>query len=94
MEAGVETSFIAAKIHNAFATAIAQACLVANAAYGISTVALGGGVFMNRYLTERAVALLQTAGFTVALSQELPPNDGAVSFGQAVVAQARFATQD
>lgn len=94
MEAGVETSLIAAKIHNAFATAIAQACLVANAAYGISTVALGGGVFMNRYLTERSVALLETAGFTVALPQELPPNDGAVSFGQAVVAQARFATQD
>lgn len=94
MEAGVETPFMAAKVHNAVATAIAQACLVANAAYGISTVALGGGVFMNRYLTERTVALLQTAGFTVALSQELPPNDGAVSFGQAVVAQARFATQD
>ena len=94
MEAGVEASFIAAKIHNAFATAIVQACLVANAAYGISTAALGGGVFMNRYLTERTVALLQAAGFTVALPQELPPNDGAVSFGQAVVAQARFTTQD
>ena len=71
-----------------------QTCLVANAAYGISTVALGGGVFMNRYLTERVAALLAANGFTVALGKELPPNDGAVSYGQAVVAASRMAAED
>lgn len=91
MAAGVPVPVIAAKIHNAFALAIVQACMVANAAYGIATVALGGGVFMNRYLAERAVAMLEQAGFTVALGNELPPNDGAVSYGQAVVAAARLA---
>lgn len=91
MEAGVDTAVMAAKIHNAFANAVVQACLAANAAYGISVAALAGGVFMNRYLVERATNLLERAGFTVALSRELPPNDGAVSYGQAVVAAARLA---
>ena len=71
-----------------------QACLVANAAYGISTVALSGGVFMNRYLLEHTLAVLEAAGFTVALNKELPCNDGGVSFGQAVIAAARHAEAD
>ena len=58
--------------------------------YDINTVALSGGVFMNRYLVEHSVALLQHAGFTVALNRDLPPNDGCVSFGQATIAQARL----
>ncbi|MBS6940073.1 MAG: carbamoyltransferase HypF [Slackia piriformis] len=94
MATGVETGVMAAKVHNAFVGAIAQTCLVANAAYGIATVALGGGVFMNRRIVEGAAAALESAGFTVALSKELPPNDGAVSYGQAVVAAARIAAED
>ena len=94
MAAGVSTPAIARKFHDAMVEAIAQACLVANAAYGISTVALAGGVFMNRYLLEHALATLQAAGFTVALNQELPCNDGGVSFGQAVIAAARQAAAD
>ena len=94
LQAGVAPGVIAAKAHNAFAQAIVQTCLVANAAYGISTVALGGGVFMNRYLTERVAAMLAANGFTVALGKELPPNDGAVSYGQAVVAASRMAAED
>lgn len=89
MAAGVATCVIARKIHDALVQAIVQTCLVANAAYGISTVALAGGVFMNRYLTEHAAAALEQAGFTVALNIELPPNDGGISYGQAAVAAAR-----
>ena len=94
MAAGVATSAIARKFHDAMVEAIMQACLVANAAYGISTVALSGGVFMNRYLLEHTLAALETAGFTVALNKELPCNDGGVSFGQAVIAAARHAGAD
>lgn len=89
MQAGVPVATIAAKVHNAMIAAIVQSCLVANAAYGISIVALAGGVFMNRLITEGAIAALEGAGFTVALGKELPPNDGAISYGQAAVAAAR-----
>lgn len=89
MQADVPVTIMAAKAHNAMIAAIVQSCLVANAAYGISIVALAGGVFMNRFITEGAIAALEGAGFTVALGKELPPNDGAISYGQAAVAAAR-----
>ena len=59
------------------------------ALYDIDTVALSGGVFMNRFLAEESLARLGAAGFTVAVNGNLPPNDGCISFGQAVVACAR-----
>ena len=55
------------------------------ATYGIDTIALGGGVFMNRYLMERTLAQLQERGFTIALNRDLPPNDASISYGQAVL---------
>lgn len=91
MESGVPVPVIARRFHDAFVQAIVQMAQLTNALYGIATVALGGGVFMNRYLTEHALAALQAAGFTVALSRELPPNDGAISYGQAAVCAARLA---
>ena len=44
---------------------------------------------VNRYLVEHALADLAAAGFTVAINRDLPPNDGCISLGQAVVASAR-----
>ena len=41
---------------------------------------------MNRFLVEYLVEYLNNAGLTVALNANLPPNDGCISFGQAVVA--------
>jgi hydrogenase maturation protein HypF len=49
-----------------------------------NAVGLTGGVFQNRLLTERAAALLESAGFEVFLHDRVPPNDGGLSFGQAV----------
>lgn len=43
---------------------------------------------MNRYLVENACQKLGAMGFTVALNKDLPPNDGCISYGQAVVASA------
>ncbi|WP_294438188.1 carbamoyltransferase HypF [uncultured Slackia sp.] len=90
MAANVPRGIIAGKIHDAFVGAIALICQVANAAYGITTVALAGGVFMNRYLVEHATAALEVIGFTVALNKELPPNDGSISYGQAAIAAKRL----
>jgi hydrogenase maturation protein HypF len=41
---------------------------------------------MNRLIVERSVFELESRGFTVALNRELPPNDGCISLGQAVIA--------
>ncbi len=88
LAAGVPVPEIAQRFHDAIVGAIAQIAELARAMYDISLVALSGGCFMNRYLVEKSTAQLGQAGFTVALNASLPPNDGCVSYGQAVVACA------
>ncbi len=89
MQAGVAVPVIAKRFHDAFVNAIVQAAQLSLALYDVRKVALSGGVFMNRYLAENALAQLEQAGFTVAINRELPPNDGCASFGEAVIAWAR-----
>ena len=85
---GVPASEISLRFHDAVVGAIVMAAELVRAAYGIGLVALSGGVFMNRYIVEKATRRLGEAGFTVALNANLPPNDGCISYGQAVVASA------
>ena len=94
LHAAVPVPTIARRFHDAFVNAILMAAQLANSVYGITTVALSGGVFLNRYLVEHATALLQEAGFTVALNRDLPPSDGCISYGQAVVAWAQDKTSE
>ena len=86
--AGVPAGVIAQRFHDALVDAIVQVAELVRAVYGIGLVALSGGCFMNRYLVECAAARLGEAGFTVALNAGLSPNDGCISYGQAVVACA------
>ncbi|MCR2033902.1 carbamoyltransferase HypF [Adlercreutzia mucosicola] len=87
--AGVPVSVIARRFHDAMVSAIVMVAELVRALYGISTVVLSGGVFMNRYLVEHVLPALAEAGFTAAINRDLPPNDGCISFGQAAVASAR-----
>ena len=58
---------------------------------GIDTVALSGGVFMNRLLLQLLTRKLKNAGLTVLIPQTVPVNDGCIAYGQAAVARARLA---
>jgi hydrogenase maturation protein HypF len=55
-------------------------------------VALSGGCFQNRLLTELTVGRLQSEGVKVYWHQRVPPNDGGIALGQVVAAarQLRF----
>ena len=88
LAADVPVGVIARRFHDAFVQAIVTAAELVRSLYDITTLVLSGGVFMNRYLLEHALAALEQAGFTVAVNRDLPPNDGCISFGQAVVAWA------
>ena len=83
---GSDRALIARRFHDAIVDAVLLQAQMVEAMYGITTVVLCGGVFMNRYLLERCLAKLEESGYTVAINRELPPNDGGISFGQAVVA--------
>jgi len=54
------------------------------------TVVLSGGCFQNQLLLETTVARLRADGFTPVWPLRLPPNDGGLAAGQAVVAAARL----
>lgn len=60
--------------------------------HGGKTVALSGGVFQNKILSELVISRLKEQNFTVLKHQNIPANDGGLSFGQAVIAGARMIT--
>ena len=80
--AGVLVPVIAARFHNALVNWIVE---VATGA-GLKQIVLSGGVFQNRYLTESAAAVLESRGYQVHTHQRVPPNDGGIALGQAVMA--------
>ena len=85
----VDRSVIAARFHNGVVDAIARMCVVLRDATGVDVVALSGGVFQNVLLLTRTVHALEHHGFHVLTHSRVPPNDGGISLGQAVVAGAR-----
>jgi hydrogenase maturation protein HypF len=71
---------------------IRNVCVRARDETGLNEVALSGGVFQNVTLLERTLPLLREAGFTVHTHRLVPPNDGGLSLGQAVIAAAKSGT--
>ncbi|MHC4195771.1 MAG: Kae1-like domain-containing protein, partial [Planctomycetota bacterium] len=51
----------------------------------LNTIALSGGVFCNRYLTNRLIKLLKRNGFCVLFNRDYPSNDGGIALGQAAI---------
>jgi hydrogenase maturation protein HypF len=79
---GMPVSRIAAKFHNALVSWIVEVATK----IGEKQIVLSGGVFQNRYLTERTAALLESRGYTVHTLHHVPPNDGGIALGQAIMA--------
>ena len=90
LAAGTAADVVSARFHNGLADATAAAVIRLAEQRGAGTAVLSGGVFQNRLLLERCAGALTRAGLRVLLPQRLPPNDGAISYGQAAVAAARL----
>jgi hydrogenase maturation protein HypF len=86
LQGGVPVSVVSARFHNTLTYLVAETCLLVRADTGLTRVALSGGVFQNRTLTEKCVAILKRGGFEVLTHSLVPPNDGGLALGQAVVA--------
>jgi hydrogenase maturation protein HypF len=86
---GVEPAALAASFHRTVVDATVALVARLAEAYGTRVVALSGGCFQNARLVEGCVAGLSAIGCRVLVPRQLPPNDGAIAYGQLVVAAAR-----
>ena len=85
---GEPVSRIAARIHNTLAAVSVDLVRAAARGAGRLPVVLSGGCFQNARLAETIVRGLEPA-FTVHLHHRVPPGDGGIALGQAVVAAAQ-----
>jgi len=74
----------AAEFHASLAATIGAIAEDLRRATGIGRVGLTGGVFQNVRLTELAHELLEQRGFEVHLAEQVPCNDGGLSYGQII----------
>ena len=77
---------IAACFHNTVAVMLVEVCRRLREQVKLNRVCLSGGTFQNVYLLKRAVDGLRRNGFEVFLHSHVPPNDGGIALGQAVIA--------
>lgn len=91
LASGTEAGVVAARFHSGLAQATAHACRLVAGRRGCRSVVLSGGVFQNVRLLEHTARLLEGSGLRVLTPERLPPGDGGIAYGQAVVAAARLA---
>ncbi len=84
IDRGVPAGLVAARFHNSLVDWIAAVAVDQR----VSQVVLSGGVFQNRYLTERAAVTLECLGMAVYTHQRIPTNDGGIALGQIILAAA------
>lgn len=87
VRAGVPAAIVSARFHNTLIAATAEVVRAAAAAHGALPVVLTGGCFQNPLLAEGVVDELGSQ-FVVHLHERVPPGDGGIALGQAVVAGA------
>ncbi len=86
--AGRPISAVAAAFHNTVAAFTLAVCEKVRDARRLNKVVLSGGCFQNALLTRRLSDQLRERDFEVFTHRQIPPNDGGISLGQAVVAYA------
>lgn len=86
LRAGRAAGDIAARFHNTVAAVILEVCGRLRSQEHLNQVCLSGGTFQNVKLLDRVVPGLRCRGFEVYLHAKVPPNDGGIALGQAVIA--------
>lgn len=89
--AGVPAGRLALDFHVTIAHASARIASEICAREDLDTVALSGGVFMNRLLLQLLTRELKSRGLTVLVPHSVPVNDGCIAYGQAAIARAHLA---
>lgn len=89
LQSKLSRAVIARKFHNTMASVVDETCRKIGSKNGNSRVVLSGGVFQNILLLETCREKLLRSGFQVLTHERVPPNDGGICLGQAVIADMR-----
>lgn len=79
-------AMVSAKFHNTMVEVILQFARQ----WKQKRVVLSGGCFQNRYFSDRTIARLQAEGFQPYWHRHIPPNDGGIAVGQAIIAASQL----
>ena len=88
MEKGITPPEISGKFHWTLIRLFTELCEVIAKETGLNRVVLSGGVFQNSILLTGLIRTLTQENFQVFTHKLVPPNDGGISLGQAMVAAA------
>ena len=84
--AGCAPETVALRFHRTMAEFVVECCVQLRRPDGPEAVALSGGTFQNMLLLTQVEELLARRGFRVYRHRRVPPNDGGLALGQAVLA--------
>jgi len=90
LERGVDVRAIAGRFLSTVAAMVVAGSEAAREATGLSRVCLSGGTFQSAWLAEEVTARLEAAGFEVYRHRQVPPGDGGIALGQAMIARRRW----
>lgn len=77
---------ISMKFHLTLVQMFTTALLKLRETTGLNQVVLSGGVFHNQILLLHLISMLKEEGFFVYVNRQVPPGDGGISLGQAIIA--------
>ncbi|HSO18461.1 MAG TPA: carbamoyltransferase HypF, partial [Desulfosarcina sp.] len=86
LQQGRAPSRISRRFHTTLVRLFTALCGHLRHRTGLDRVVLSGGVFQNALLLQELSHALASAGFSVYNQRLVPPNDGGIALGQAVVA--------
>jgi len=86
--AGVDRRTISRRFHNTLVRIFTHACVEVRNRRRLNRVVLSGGVFQNAFLLRTLEKALDELDFEVYTHSLVPPHDGGIALGQAVVANA------
>jgi len=89
----IPISVISAKFNNAAANLILRLALLFRQREKLNKVALSGGCFQNVALLKASLKRLREHDFEVLTHRKVPPNDGGLALGQAVIGGFRLIEQ-
>lgn len=93
MRQKIDTAIIIGRFHSALVDVARRVVRQVSHVTSIERVALSGGVFQNRFLLLALKSALAQDGFDVLCHQHVPPNDGGLALGQAIIGCASVLTK-